>query len=116
MPYSTGGKASGSPVFSDSSTRNTSGRMTRKLTASTRAIVTIACQLRRGFGISPDSSVKTVSTTGADDAVPFLGEARPVLLESVPVGRDQQLHLAERDRARRWWYVLARRMQRQRIG
>src|SRR5437588_12839655 len=30
-------------------------------------------------------------TPCADDAVPFLGEARTVLLEGVPVGRDQQL-------------------------
>src|SRR5882672_8521670 len=98
MPYSAGGNASGSPMFSDSSTRNTSGRMTRKLTPSTTAIVMIACQLYRGFSISLESSVKAGSAPCADDAVPFLGEARPVLLEGVQVGRDQQLHFRKRHR------------------
>src|SRR5215471_13613484 len=152
MPYSAGGKASGSPVFSDSSTRKTSGRMTRKLTVSTTPIVMIACQLRRGLSgevvmflspdrgrgeerglrTSPDSPSPHLSpyrgrgdrkrrrsarlAPRADDAVPFLGVARAVLLEGVPVGGNKQLHFGKRHRARRRRHVLARRMQRQRVG
>src|SRR5271169_4488278 len=121
MPYSAGGKAIGSPVLSDSSTRNTSGRMTRKPTTSTTTIVTMtcqfgACQLCRGLGISPESSVKTGSAPGADDAVPFLGEGWAIFLELVPVGRDEKLHVLERHAAGRRRHVGPRRMQQQGVG
>src|ERR1700716_2635744 len=99
MPYASGGNDIGSPMFSDSSTRNTSGRMTRKPTASRTTSVTIACQLRRGRRASPGTNVKAGSAPCANDAVPFLGELRPVLLEGVPVGRDEQLHVLERHAA-----------------
>src|SRR5206468_1259583 len=116
MPYSAGGKASGSPVLSDSSTRNTNGRMTRKLTTSTTMIVMIACQLRRGFGVSPKSSVKSGSAAGSDDAVPFLGEGRPIFLELAQVGGHEKLHVLERHTARRRRHVGPRRMQQQRVA
>src|SRR5882757_4094695 len=116
MPYDSGGKAIGSPVLSDSSTRNTSGRMTRKPTTSRTTTVMIACQLRRALRPSADSDVKTGSTPRADDAIPLLGEVRTILLEGVPVGREEQLHVLERHAAARRRHVLARRVQQQRIG
>src|SRR5215211_1861370 len=91
----------GSPVLSDSSTRNTRGRMTRKPTTSRTITVMIACQLRRFLRSSAVSDVKTGSTPRADDAVPFLGEVRTILLEGVPVGREQELHVLERHAAAR---------------
>src|SRR5882757_4076820 len=103
-------------MFSDSSTRNTSGRMTRKPTASRMTTVMIACQLRRGFRISPETNAKTGSAPCADDAIPLLGELRPVLLEGVPVGRNEQLHVLERHAAGRRRHVGARRVQQQRLG
>src|SRR6266851_209164 len=90
--------------------------MTRKLTISTTTIVMIACQLRRGLSASPESSFKTGSAPCADDAVPFLGEGRPVFLELVPVGRDEKLHVLERHTAGRRRHVGPRRMQQQGVG
>src|SRR5690348_12692417 len=121
MPYSSGGKASASPVLSDSSTRKTSGSRTRKLTATSTAPVTTGCQLRRGpsvgvDGLAAEIDVKAGSVTHADDAVPLPRKRRPILLESGPVGRGQQLHLRERKPTRRRWHVLARRVQQQRVG
>src|SRR5829696_3320287 len=106
----------GSPVLSDSSTRNTRGRMTRKPTTSRTITVMIACQLRRFLMSSAVSDVKTGSTPRADDAVPFLGEVRTILLEGVPVGREQELHVLERHAAARRRDVGARRVQQQRVG
>src|SRR5476651_1047862 len=103
MPYSCGGKAIGSPVFSDSSTSKTTTEM-------------IVCQFSFGFSASSDNKLKPGSAPGADDAVPFLGEAGAILLKGIPVGRDEKLHLLERDRARRRRHVLTRRVQRQRLG
>src|SRR5215470_7291971 len=116
MPYWTGGNASGSPVLSDSSTRNTSGRMTRKATTSRTAIVAIACPLCLGRRTSPVIDVKAGSAPRTDDAVPLLGELRTVLLEGVPVGRNEELHVLERHAAGRRRHVVARRMQQQRVA
>src|SRR5437762_6910367 len=117
MPYACGGNAIGSPVLSDSSTRNTSGRMTRKPTTSRTTTVMIACQLRRALRSSAVSDVKADSTPCADDAVPLLGEVRTILLEGVPVGREEQLHVLERHAAdARRRHVVARRVQQQRLG
>src|SRR4029453_10006113 len=107
-PYDSGGKAIGSPVLSDSSTRKTSGRMTRKPKTTRTITLMIACQLRRALRSSAVSDVKTGSTTSADDTVPFLGEVRTILLEGVPV-REEELHVLERDAAARRRDVLARR-------
>src|SRR5262245_45364913 len=114
MPYDCGGKVIGSPMFSDSATRNTIGRMTRKPTASRTATVTIACQSRRGRRVSA-VRVKARSAPRADDAVPLLGELGPVLLEGVPIGREQELHVLERHAAGRRRHVVARRVQQQRV-
>src|SRR5471032_2470666 len=116
MPYCCGGKAMGSPVFSDSSTRNTIGRTTRKATTSITTTEMIVCQFSFGFSTSSDNKLKPGSAPGADDAVPFLGKARTILLEGVPIRRHQQLHLRQRNRAWRRQHVVTRRMQRQRIG
>src|SRR5512132_60184 len=154
MPKSTGGNAIGSPTFSDSSTRKTSGSRTRKPTITRTASVVRACPLMRRrhqpssrpegrrpevegpiFNNQPQvaekrslrcaslrsASVGTTgkaSTPGAVDAVPFLGEGRAVLLELVPVGGRQELHLLERHGvgAARRRHVLARRMEQQRLG
>src|SRR5471032_1834924 len=116
MPYSCGGKAIGSPVFSDSSTRNTIGRTTRKATTSITTTEMIVCQFSFGLSASSDNKLKPGSAPGADDAVPFLGEARAVLLEGIPVGGYQQLHLREWNRTRRRRHVLTRRMKRQCLG
>src|SRR5476649_2036590 len=116
MPNSCGGKAIGSPVFNDSSTRNTIGRTTRKATTSITTTEMIVCQFSFGFSASSDNKLKPGSAPGADDAVPFLGEARTILLEGIPVRRYQQLHLRQRNSTRRRRHVLTRRMKRQRIG
>src|SRR6266545_7543525 len=116
MPYDSGGNAIGSPVLSDSSTRNTSGSTTRKPTTSRTITVMIACQLRRALRSSAVSDVKTGSAPHADDAVPLLGELRPVLLEGVPVGGNEELHVLERHAAGRRRHVVARRVQQQRVG
>src|SRR5256885_1451502 len=116
MPYCSGGNAMGSPVLSDSSTRNTTGSRTRKPTASSTASVTSACQLKRGRKTPPDTDAKTASAPRADDAIPLLAELGPALLEGVPVGRDQQLHVLEGDAARRRRHVGTRRMQQQGVA
>src|SRR5260370_36184650 len=103
-------------MLSDSSTRNTSGRMTRKPTNSRMTSVMIACQLRRGRRASAVSNVKAGSAPRTDDAVPLLGELRTVLLESVPVGRDEQLHVLERHAAGWRRHAGARPGQQQRLG
>src|SRR5882757_1994766 len=115
MPYCSGGNAIGSPVFSDSWTRNTTGSSTRKLTITRIASVTSACQLKRGRR-TPEVTTDKTSTPRADDTVPLLGEGRAVLLEGVPVGRYQQFHVLERHAARRCRHVRPRRMQQQRVG
>jgi len=61
----------------------------------------IVCQFSFGFSASSDNKLKPGSAPGADDAVPFLGIARTILLEGVPVRRDEELHLRERDGAER---------------
>src|SRR5690348_5635643 len=90
--------------------------MTRKPTASTTTSVMVACQFQRGRNISADCSVKIRSAPGADDAVPFFGELGPVLLEGVPVGWRQQLHVLERHAVGRRRHVGTRRMQQQRVA
>src|SRR6476660_118944 len=90
--------------------------MTRKPTTSRTITVMIACQLRRALRSSAVSDVKTGSTPRADDAVPFLGEVRTVLLEGVPVGREQELHVLQRNAAARRRHVRARRMQQQGVS
>src|SRR6187402_3177583 len=97
MPNSTGGNAMGSPTFSDSSTRKTSGSRTRKPTIARTASVVRACPLMRGRRTPVDASAKLLAP-GADDAVPLLGEGRAILLEGFPVGREQELHLLQRHR------------------
>src|SRR6185436_15374671 len=112
MPNSTGGNAIGSPTFSDSSTRKTSGSRTRKPTTARTASVVRACPLMRGRRTPVGPSANGLAP-GADDPVPLLGEGRAVLLEVVPVGGREQLHLLERHRIRpaRRRHVLARRME-----
>src|ERR1700682_1846021 len=86
-------------MLRDSPTRNTIGRITRKPTTSRMTSVMIACQLRRGRRASAVSNAKPGAAPRTDDAVPFLGELRTVLLEGVPVGRNEQLHVLERHAA-----------------
>src|SRR5690242_15067951 len=103
----------GSPVLSDSSSRNTTGSKTRKPTASRTTSVIKPCQLKCGRNVPPDTDGNLASAPGPDDAIPLLGKLRPVLLEGRPVGRHQELHVLERHAAGRRWDIAARRMQEQ---